>query len=256
MSTAMSFCHCLDTDTGRTGDGSLVELYRRMPPTGEPEQIDALLQPRSSVLELGAGTGRIANALGRLGHHVTAVDDSEQMLAEVRHARAVRARIEDLRLTERFDAVLLPTNLIHYRGIDLRRAVLATVAHHLNATGKAVVQWKPPPYWDARPSGWTEGKAIGDVTARVTIHHNHDRLVDGEYALTVDEAELRQCFHLEVLTVEELRREFEHAGLQLTTTDADSTEWLELVRSRMPLLVDHTVDLASGTCPNTELPQN
>ena len=36
------------------------------------------------------------------------------MLAEVRHARTVRARIEDLRLTERFDAVLLPTNLIHY----------------------------------------------------------------------------------------------------------------------------------------------
>lgn len=246
----MSFCHCLDTDTERTADGSLIELYRRMPPTGEPEQIDALLQPRSSVLELGAGTGRIANALGRLGHDVTAVDDSHRMLAEVRHARVVRARIEDLRLTERFDAVLLPTNLIHYRGIDLRRAVLATVAHHLKPTGKGVIQWKPPPYWDARPSGWTESKAIGGVTARVTIHHNRDRLVDGEYALTVDEAELRQCFHLEVLTIEELRREFDQAGLQLATTAPDSTEWLELVRAKMPLLVDHRVDLASWACQN------
>jgi SAM-dependent methyltransferase len=250
MSTAMSFCHCLDTDTERTADGSLIELYRRMPPTGEPEQIDALLRPRSSVLELGAGTGRIADPLGRLGHHVTAVDDSDRMLAEVRHARTVRARIEDLRLAERFDAVLLPTNLIHYRGIDLRRAVLATVAHHLKPTGKAIIQWKPPPYWDARPCGWAESKAIGDVTARVTIHRNRDRLVDGEYALIGDQSELGQCFHLEVLTIEELRRGFDQAGLQLVNPGPDSTEWLELVRSETPLLVDHQLDLASGTCQN------
>lgn len=106
------------------------KLDRALPsaaPTGEPEQIDAFLQPQSSVLELGAGTGRIADPLAQLGHHVTAVDDSDRMLAEVRHARTVRARIEDLRLAQRFDAVLLPTNLIHYPGVDLRRAVLATV---------------------------------------------------------------------------------------------------------------------------------
>lgn len=104
------------TQAERTANGSLIELYRHSPPTGEPEQIPALLQPRSSVLELGAGTGRIADPLAQLGHQVTAVDDSEHMLAEVRHARTVRARIEDLRLMQRFDAVLLPTNLIHYRG--------------------------------------------------------------------------------------------------------------------------------------------
>jgi SAM-dependent methyltransferase len=226
----MSFCHCqVDTNPERTADGSLIELYRRMPPTGEPEQIDALLQPHSSVLELGAGTGRIADPLAQLGHHVTAVDDSDRMLAEVRHARTVRARIEDPRLTEKFDAVLLPTNLIHYRGVDLRRAVLATVAHHLKPTGRAIIQWKPPPYWAARPSGWTETKAIGDVTARVTIHSNLDGLVEGEYELIVDGPELRQCFHLEVLTVDELRRELEQAGLQLLTTSPESTEWLEVV---------------------------
>jgi len=229
----MSYCHCqVSTNPERTADGSLIELYRRMPPTGEPEQIDALLQPRSSVLELGAGTGRIADPLAQLGHHVTAVDDSDRMLAEVRHARTVRARIEDLRLAEKFDAVLLPTNLIHYRGVDLRRAVLATVAHHLKPTGRAIIQWKPPPYWAARPSGWTETKAIGDVTARVTIHGDLDGLVDGEYALIVDSSELRQCFHLEVLTVEELRHELEYAGLQLLNMTPESTEWLEGARSR------------------------
>ncbi len=224
----MSCCHCqADANTDRTADGSLIELYRRLPPTGEPEQIDAFLRPRSSVLELGAGTGRIADPLARLGHHVTAVDDSDRMLAEVRHARTVRARIEDLRLTERFDAVLLPTNLIHYPGTDLRRAVLATVAHHLKPAGRAIIQWKPPPYFTARHAGWTERKAIGDMTARVTVHSDRGGRVEGEYALIVDGSELRQCFHLEVLTTEELRRELDLAGLRLLNPSPESTEWLE-----------------------------
>src|SRR5689334_5142734 len=167
----MPQCLCQGVaEAERTADGSLVELYRRMPSTGEPERIHALLKPRSAVLELGAGTGRIADPLVALGHRVTAVDDSEHMLAEVRHALTVRARIEDLRLAETFDAVLLMTNLIHYRGVGLRQAVLATIAHHLEPTGKAIIQWKPPPFWSARPAGWTESKTIGDVTARVTIH--------------------------------------------------------------------------------------
>lgn len=230
----MSFCHChTDTDNARTADGSLIELYRRMPPTGEPEQIEALLRPQSSVLELGAGTGRIADPLVALGHQVTAVDDSAEMLAGVRLARTVRARIEDVRLATRFDAVLLVTNLIHYRGSHLRQAVLATVAHHLKPTGKAVIQWKPPSYWAARPSGWTEYKMLGDVKARVTVHTNRDRLVDGEYALIADESELGQCFHLEVLTIEELQREFDRAGLQLMNAP-ESTEWLEVVRPQRP----------------------
>lgn len=229
----MSQCYCqLGSDTERTPDGSLIELYRRMPPTGEPEQIHALLQPQSSVLELGAGTGRIADPLAQLGHHVTAVDDSERMLAEVRYARAVCARIEDLQLAERFDAVLLTTNLIHYPGDDLRRAVLAAIARHLKPTGKAVIQWKPPTYWAARPAGWTELKAVGDVTVRVTIHSNSGGVVHGEYALTSDGPELRQCIHLVELTLHELLDELDRAGLRLVSANPESTEWLEVVPCR------------------------
>ncbi|HTX97241.1 MAG TPA: hypothetical protein VME67_21815 [Mycobacterium sp.] len=156
-------------------------------------------------------------------------------------------------MAQRFDAVLLVTNLIHYPGMALRRAVLATVAHHLKPAGKAIIQWKPPAYWSARPAGWTETKAIGDATARVTVHSVFDGLVEAEYALIVDGSELRQCFHLEVLTVEELRRELVGAGLRLLNTSPESTEWLEVVRMassprRGPLLVYRCDDLASVTC--------
>ena len=61
--------------------------------------------------------------------------------------------------------------------------------------------------------------------------HDLDRHVDGEYALIVGGSELRQCFHLEVLTIEELRREFDQAGLRLLNHSPESTEWLELMRA-------------------------
>jgi hypothetical protein len=141
-------------------------------------------------------------------------------------------RIEDLRLAARFDLVLLITNLIHYPGVHLRRAVLTTVAHHLKPSGKAIVQWKSPAYWAARPAGWTDCKTSGAVTTRVTVHSHLDRLVEGEYALIADGSRLLQCFHLEVLTVEELRRELNHVGLQLATSAPELTEWLEVVLSR------------------------
>jgi len=56
-----------------TEDGSPVEVYRRLPAMGEPELAHALF-PGGRVLDLGAGTGRIADPLVALGHDVLAVD--------------------------------------------------------------------------------------------------------------------------------------------------------------------------------------
>lgn len=53
-------------------DGTAVEIYRRLPSLGEVEHISSVLAPNSSVLDLGAGTGRIADPLTALGHRVTA----------------------------------------------------------------------------------------------------------------------------------------------------------------------------------------
>jgi hypothetical protein len=52
-------------------DGSPVELYVRLRPAGEPELITSVLPSGASVLELGCGTGRIADALVALGHLTT-----------------------------------------------------------------------------------------------------------------------------------------------------------------------------------------
>lgn len=48
-------------------DGSPVAFYRRLPPTGEPETIAAIVPPGSTILELGCGAGRVAGPLEDAG---------------------------------------------------------------------------------------------------------------------------------------------------------------------------------------------
>lgn len=211
-------------------DGTGVEIYRRLPSLGEIEYIQAQLAPGSSVLDLGAGTGRIADPLAALGHRVTAVDDSPEMLAYVCAARTVRARIEGLRLAERFDAVLVIGNMINYPGIEQRRAVLATVAHHLAPGGQAILQWAPPSLLAARPAGWSKSLTLGDVTTTLTIHSNSDGISIGEFSLAIDGRVWRQSLTAEEIPAQAIRDELLRAGLALQTTDPDTTRWLHARR--------------------------
>ncbi|ORB85260.1 SAM-dependent methyltransferase [Mycobacterium kansasii] len=211
-----------------TRDGSAVEIYRRMPSLGEIEQVQSLLVPNSSVLDLGAGTGRVADALASLGHRVTAVDDSPDMLAQICKARAVAARIEDLRLAETFDAVLLMSNLVNYPNAQLRRAMLATVAHHLSPTGRAVIQWAPPSLLASRPAGWTKSLPANGVEVTLTVHSNSGGITTGEFTLAADGQLWRQSLVLQRVSVATIRDELMAAGLGLTTAAPDSTRWLQV----------------------------
>src|SRR5580693_1284759 len=93
-------------------DGSPVELYARLAAGDEPRIIHEAVAPRAALLELGCGAGRITHPLLALGHPVVAVDESPEMLAHVRGAETVRARIQDLALGRRFGVVLLASHLI------------------------------------------------------------------------------------------------------------------------------------------------
>jgi 2-polyprenyl-3-methyl-5-hydroxy-6-metoxy-1,4-benzoquinol methylase len=211
-------------------DGTAVEIYRRLPSLGEIEYVESLLSPNSSVLDLGAGTGRIADPLAELGHRVTAVDESPEMLAHIRHARKVEARIEDLRLAERFDTVLVIGNMINYPGTQRRRAVLGTVAHHLAPSGQAIIQWAPPEMLAARPTGWTKSMTIGAVTTKLTIHSNRDGISEGEFTLAADGQVWRQSLTAQEISAATLRDELTLAELVLTTDDPEATRWLHAKR--------------------------
>jgi 2-polyprenyl-3-methyl-5-hydroxy-6-metoxy-1,4-benzoquinol methylase len=63
-----------------TNDGCAVDFYALLPAFGEPEIVHGAVPAGATILELGCGTGRILRPLAALGHPVTGVDDSQDML--------------------------------------------------------------------------------------------------------------------------------------------------------------------------------
>lgn len=96
------------------------------------------------VLELGAGTGRLAIALARAGLRVTALERAPAMLARGRaHAEAagvaltwVEGDMTALALDRRFEAILLPFNtLMHLHTAGEHAALFAGIHAHLAPGG-------------------------------------------------------------------------------------------------------------------------
>lgn len=94
------------------------------------------------VLEIGAGTGRVAIDLARRGHRVVALDHDELLLAELsRRADGldVPTALADARtfeLQERFALCLVPMQTIQLLGgTDGRRSFLERARRHLRGGG-------------------------------------------------------------------------------------------------------------------------
>jgi SAM-dependent methyltransferase len=151
-------------------DGSPVELYALLPDRGEGEIVAAALPAGASILELGCGTGRMTRQLVARGFVVTAVDESPAMLEHVRGAATVCARIEELALDRRFDAVLLASNLLSVDGPQ-RRAFLAACRRHSDV----VVVETLPLGWRPKPG---PGQ-LGEVTSTTHVDRVEDGVVHG-----------------------------------------------------------------------------
>ena len=106
------------------------------------------------VLELGAGSGRVAAALGRDGHRVTAVDDSPSMLAagaermQSAGVEVVQTDMRHLRLDGRqgrFDlAIIALSTFQHLLARADQLAALAAAAWHLSDEGALMIDWSAP----------------------------------------------------------------------------------------------------------------
>ena len=149
---------------GVAPDGSPVEVYRRLPNRGEGELVAAALPAPASLLELGCGTGRVTRQLVARGYSVVAVDESAEMLAHVRDAETVCARIEELDLGRRFDAVLLLSNLLTVEP-EQRRAFLDACARHgdLLVVEMLPLAWQPPESESLRIDRIENGVVHGEV---------------------------------------------------------------------------------------------
>ena len=94
------------------------------------------------VLDVGAGTGRIALDLARRGHRVTALDHDPMLVGELEcraeglDLAAVIADARDFELDERFSLVIVPMQTIQLLGgADERRRFLTCARRHLREGG-------------------------------------------------------------------------------------------------------------------------
>ena len=143
-----------------------MELYSLLPPMGEPDIVHAAIPAGAGILELGAGAGRVTHHLLQLGHPVVAVDESSEMLARIRGAGTVRARIEELHLGRRFDVVLLASFLVNTADRGLRRRFLAACREHVRDDGCVVIQRHEPTWFEAAVEG---ERTSGGITFRIAL---------------------------------------------------------------------------------------
>ncbi len=132
-------------------DGSPVAVYLSLPPGEAAEVIVAAVRRGATILELGSGPGRLTHPLVGLGHRVTAVDDSPEMLTHIEGAEAVLADVFTLDLGRTFDAVVAASHFINHPDPARRRSLLDVCRRHV-AAGGAVLLERYDPEWSAQPA--------------------------------------------------------------------------------------------------------
>lgn len=83
-------------------------------------EICKIVDPPSSIVDFGAGTGRLSVPLARADYRVTAVEPSAPMLQQLRRAAddldivCVEARMQDFRTEQRFDLAICVFTVVIY----------------------------------------------------------------------------------------------------------------------------------------------
>jgi SAM-dependent methyltransferase len=210
-----------------TPDGCAVDLYALLEPTGEPEIVHAAVPARGSILELGAGAGRVTHPLVALGHPVVAVDESAEMLAHIRGAETVQAEIQDLDLGRRFDLVLLASFLVNTDDRDLRRRFLQACSRHLRDDGCLLLQRHPPGWFDEAAEG---ERASGGIVFRLRdLRRPGPGLLAATAEYQVGERVWTQTFTAERLDNQALAAALAGAGLAVDAYLTGDGSWVRAV---------------------------
>jgi 2-polyprenyl-3-methyl-5-hydroxy-6-metoxy-1,4-benzoquinol methylase len=185
----------------------------------------------AAILELGCGAGRLTRALAALGHEMVAVDECPDMLWTIpdEHAgvrvRKIRSTIQELRLGEEFDAVLLASNLITSFPA-LRKQFLDTCRRHVSATGSVLIE-KHDPALFAAPLSRERGNR--KFVVRDIVRQN--KLVRATLETHIGGTAWTQHITVEDLSHSELLRCLHESSLEFDTYLTEDRTWLRAVRA-------------------------
>ncbi len=214
-----------------TADGCPVAVYAALPADGRAQLVDDRIRAGSSVLDLGCGTGRIAEPLAALGHRVLGVDNSPEMLAHLHAAQPLHADIATLDLGDRFDAVILASSLVNHPDPTARQGLLDVAAAHLTPSGVLLVEWQPPSWFEQWHAGHTSTATIGDVATGLRVHARLGDLVSATVTYQLADRRWSQHFTTRRLTDDDLRRALADAGLHLQDLFGPDGSWAAAVHA-------------------------
>jgi SAM-dependent methyltransferase len=209
-----------------TPDGCAVDFYAMMPDFGEPGIVHAAVAAGAEVLELGSGAGRVTHPLIALGHPVVAVDESPEMLAHVRGAQTVCARIEDLALGRRFAVVLLASHLLN-TDAGTRRALLDAGRRHVAEDGCVVIEQHNPGWFAAARDG--ESTRDGVVYRLRNVRRPAPDLVSATVEYVAGDRCWTQTFTAVRVDEAQLAASLAAAGLRLDRYLTGDQRWLRAV---------------------------
>jgi SAM-dependent methyltransferase len=214
-----------------TPDGCAVDFYALMPAFGEPAIVHGAADAGASILELGCGAGRVTHPLIALGHPVVAVDESPEMLAHVRGAETVCARIQGLSLGRRFGAVLLASHLIN-ADTGTRSAFLTACRRHVGDDGCVIIQQHAPEWFSAA----TETEDVRDgVTYRLRdVSRPAPDLLTATVEYVVGDRCWTQTFTTCRLSEDGLAASLGGAGLRLDRYLTEDRSWFRAVPAEVP----------------------
>ena len=194
-----------------------------LPDFGEPAIVHEAAGSGAAILELGCGAGRVTHPLIALGHPVVAVDESPEMLAYVRDAETVCARIQDLALGRRFGAVLLASHLINADD-ETRRVFLEACRRHVADDGCVIIQ-QHSPEWFATATD-SEVTRDGIIFRLRDVTRPAPDLVSATVEYVAGDQSWTQTFTTRRLGEPELAASLAAAGLRLDRYLTEDHGWL------------------------------
>ena len=203
-------------------DGSPVGLYATLAPLGEPELIDGAVPSGSEILELGCGAGRITHELVALGHCVTAVDNSAEMLAHVRGAETVLGDIESLDFGRTFAVVVLASNFLNTPEQAELDAVLAACARHVETGGQVLLERMPS---DWEPNEGT--RTVGGVEMTLSGVVREGELVSALMEYRAGGKRWTHAFRAKLISDDEVDVALSRVGLERVRWLDGRRTWLE-----------------------------
>lgn len=225
-------------------------MYALAQAHGEDELIDNAIDPESSILELGCGTGRITRPLLARGHQVVAVDESAEMIAHIPETETIQATIGELRLGRRFDVVLMMSYLINVADDAERLRLLQTCAHHVRPGGSVLIQQQLPAQL-AKPVVLESERGRMEIS---DVEHLPGNQVAATVTHTRDGRTWSQRVLTQNLTEEQLAGQFTEAGLRLAEYLTPDTSWVRANPvATGPQAVDpdgYDDDFAAGRSPS------